>query len=190
MLRRALLAGIVALPAMGSAADLYRPGDWPSLVSDRTAHRVGDTLTILVYESSAATNSANTGATSGSQFGGQISAGTALNESASLGLQRESNDEGTTGRSGGMVAQISVTVDKVLPNGDLHVTGMQTMHVNGERTEIRVKGRVRPTDISASNTVLSSRLADAAIDYDGTGFVSRAARPGIITRIFNFLGFP
>jgi len=53
---------------------------------------------------------------------------------------------------------------------------------------IGVRGRIRPYDISAENAVLSSRIADAQIDYDGKGFVSRSAKPGLLNRIFSFLG--
>jgi flagellar L-ring protein precursor FlgH len=47
---------------------------------------------------------------------------------------------------------------------------------------------VRSADIRADNTILSNRIADAQIDYDGRGFVSRSAKPGLINRIFSFLG--
>jgi flagellar L-ring protein precursor FlgH len=62
------------------------------------------------------------------------------------------------------------------------------MNVNGEETTIRVRGRVRPADISRGNQVLSTRIADAQIDYDGRGFVSRNARPGLVHRLFSLLG--
>ena len=94
---------------------------------------------------------------------------------------------GCTGRSGGMVAQISVTVESVLPNGDLKVAGEQQLNINGDKTNIRIRGRVRQADIS-NNAVLSNRLADAMIDYDGTGFVTNSAKPGLVARIFNWLG--
>jgi len=78
-------------------------------------------------------------------------------------------------------------VDGILPNGDLHVSGAQELNINGDKTNIRIKGRVRLADI-ANNAVLSNRLADATIDYDGSGFVSSSARPGLLTRIINWLG--
>jgi flagellar L-ring protein FlgH len=173
-----------------SAADLYSNSDWTSLASDRNAHRVGDLLTVIVYESATATNTATNSSRAASNIGGQVSAGSAFSESASLGLAGSSEHSGTTERSGGIVAQISVVVDEVLPNGDLRVSGRQLLNINDERTEILIKGRVRQVDISTSNTVLSSRLADAVIKYDGSGFVSRSARPGIVTRIFTWLGLP
>ena len=76
----------------------------------------------------------------------------------------------------------------MLPNGDYRITGEQRMHVNGENTTIAVRGRIRQADIRPDNSVLSSRIAEAEINYDGKGFVSRSAKPGILNRIFRFLG--
>jgi len=169
------------------AADLYKSDNWAAMASDRNAHKVGDILTIIVYESSNATDSANSSSKRASSFGGQISADAAFNHSANLGLHNDSDNAGSTGRSGGMVAQLSVTVDDIFPNGDLHVSGAQELNINDNKTHIRIKGRVRLADIS-NNAVLSTRLADAMIDYNGQGFVTNAAKPGILTRIFNWLG--
>lgn len=181
-----LCMGLCAAPA--TAATLYAPGNWPALAADRRASQVGDILTILVYENATASNSASSGSTKSSKLDGRIAAGSSFDKSAGIGIGGSSDNQGSTGRSGRMVAQISATVEEVLPNGDLRVGGSQLLHLNGERTTIKVKGRVRAADISASNAVLSSRLADAQIDYDGTGFVSRSGRPGIVARIFNWLG--
>ena len=87
-----------------------------------------------------------------------------------------------------MVAQISGTVVGIEPNGDLDIVGQQLIHINREKTLIKVRGRARQADIGVGNTILSSRLADAAIDYDGSGFVSRSARQGMVARIFSWLG--
>jgi flagellar L-ring protein precursor FlgH len=87
-----------------------------------------------------------------------------------------------------MVAQISAAVEEVLANGDLRVVGSQVLNLSGEKTVIRVRGRVRAADVSATNAVLSNRLADAEIDYDGKGYVSRSGKPGVLTRVFNWLG--
>ncbi|HEY0301980.1 MAG TPA: flagellar basal body L-ring protein FlgH, partial [Rhizomicrobium sp.] len=163
---------------------------WPALTTDRNAYRIGDVLQVVVYESAAASNTATNGSSRGSNFGGQVSAGTAFNQGGNLDLHSGSESTGTTGRSGGIVAQISVRVDDVTANGDLRVSGAEQLNINGEKTNIRVRGLVRRADISAANTVLSSRLAEAQIDYDGSGFVSRSAAPGLLARVFNWLGVP
>jgi flagellar L-ring protein FlgH len=169
------------------AVDLYRSDNWSAMASDRNAYQTGDILTVIVYENASAIDTASSSSQKSSNLSGQMAADSNFNHSGKLGLQSNSGDSGTTGRSGGMVAQISVTVDDVLPNGDLRVSGAQELNINGDKTNIRIKGRVRLADIS-NNAVLSSRLADAMIDYDGTGFVSSSARPGILTRIINWLG--
>jgi flagellar L-ring protein precursor FlgH len=178
----------LALPAAAAAEDLYRHDNWAGMATDRRAGAVGDILTVIVLENSSAANSAQTGSQRDSRLSADVKAGGALNESASLGLRGGFDGAGRTARSGRMVAQISLIVDAVYPNGDLNVSGAQVLTINGERTNIRIKGRVRPQDISSDNTILSARLADATIAYGGNGFVSRSARPGLVQRIFSFLG--
>jgi len=186
--RRTGLALLLVGAVSGARADtLYHADGWAALASDRTARHVGDLVTILVYENASATNSASSGSQKQARIDGNVSAGH-FNKSVGAGINGSSDSNGTTGRSGQMVAQISGKVTAIEPNGDLDLAGQQVIHINRERTLIKITGRVRPADISATNAVLSSKLADAAIDYDGSGFVSRSARQGIITRLFSWLG--
>lgn len=180
-------AGLFGVFSPALADNLYSGGNWSAVATDRRAQQVGDIITIVVYESASASNTAGTNSKKGISLDGSISGGS-LNESGGLGLSGSSDAMGGTVRSGKMVAQISGTVETVLPNGDLIIVGQQAMNINGEKTIIKVRGRIRPSDITASNMILSSRIADATIDYDGKGFVSRSAKPGILTKIFNFLG--
>jgi flagellar L-ring protein precursor FlgH len=186
-LRRSAALLLLAAPGAAWADNLYVPGSWSSLATDRSAHHIGDLLTVLVYENASATNSANSRSQRNGSVRGGASAGH-FDKSAGLDLAGGSENSGTTARSGQMVAQISVKVDAVGTNGDLDVSGQQLIHINGERTLIKIRGRVRTADITSGNTVLSTRLADAAIDYDGRGFVSRSGRLGPISKIFSWLG--
>lgn len=184
---------LCAVPAR--ATDLVPRGNWSSLAADRSARSIGDVLTVVIYENSSATDTAENTANKSSSFQGAFSAGNpttggGVNAAASFGLAHTSDNMGATTRAGQMVAQISVVVDKVMPNGDLHIAGAQALKINGEKTNIRVSGTVRQADITASNAILSSSLADASIDYDGAGFVSSSSAPGIITRVFNWLDLP
>jgi flagellar L-ring protein precursor FlgH len=83
---------------------------------------------------------------------------------------------------------MAAQVVEVLPNGDFIVEGRQNLMINGEQRNIAVRGQIRQADISAENAITSSRLANAQINYDGKGWVSRSSKPGIINRIFSFLG--
>ena len=181
--------GLSLILAGGSrAADLYRPGSWSALASDRLADRVGDSLTVVISQTSTATNSALSSSRKSTSLAGQVSTNAAFNRSGQLSLSGAFDGSGQTGRSDSMVAEISVVVDALLPNGDLHVSGEQTLNINGEHTRIRLSGRVRRSDISTDNVVQSASLADATIDYNGTGFTNHSAKPGVVNKIFGWLG--
>ena len=184
----ALTTGLALTRA--EAANLYTPGGWPALASDRLAQRAGDTLTVVVDQSSLASNSAQSGYKKDTQLGGQLTAGTKFNKTGQIDVNGGFTGTGQTGRSDKIVAQITVVVSKVLPNGDLEIEGAQVLKINGERTNIRIAGRVRPADITADNSVLSTRVANATIDYDGAGMVSNGAKGGVVERIFSALHLP
>lgn len=176
-----------ALPSPALADDLYRAGTWPALVADQRASAVGDALTVLVYQVAEASNVAQTGSRKSTNLTGSIRGGE-LAESGGLTLGGGYSGRGEARRTERLVTQLSVTVRGILPNGDLLVVGRQLMRVNGETTDVGLRGRVRPIDISSNNTVLSSRIAEAEIAYGGRGFVSRGARPGLLNQLFSFLG--
>lgn len=178
---------LFAWAAPAAADDLWRGKGFVGMAADRRASLPGDILTVLVFQAAEAINSAQTSTRRNTELGGSIGVGS-IDESLDLEFGRNSVGRGEARRAERLVTQLSVNVLDVLPNGDLVVQGAQWMRVNGETSRIGVRGRVREADISADNTVLSSRIADAQIDYNGRGFVSRSARPGLINRIFSFLG--
>ncbi len=187
-MRMFLLALLIASGAMqGHADDLYPGPGFANLATDQSAHGVGDILTVIVYQNAEARNSAQNTSRTRRSFEGGLESGS-IDESAGLSLDGAYAGQGEVRRSETFITQISVTIQGVLPNGDFLVAGAQTMNVNGERTTVNVAGRIRPTDISADNRVLSTRIADAQISYDGEGFVSRNARPSFIHRILTMLG--
>jgi flagellar L-ring protein precursor FlgH len=186
----AAIAGLALGPLRASATDLYAPSNWSAMVSDRAARRVGDSLTVIVYENATAQNTTQTAAQRGTQVGGQLNMGSAAQKNAQLNLNSNFDTTAQASRSGKLVAQITVVVDEVLSNGDLHIAGQQDLDIGGERTKISVKGRVRTADIATDNTVLSTRLADAKIEYDGKGLVSGNAKPSIVSRALSWLGLP
>lgn len=185
---KALLPLIFVLSAApASAEDLYHRSPWAALAADHRAAAVGDALTVVVYQDTQATNSTKSDSKRSTQLGGSIGAGH-LNESGNLQFGGGYTGGGAVQRQDKIVAQITVSVRAVYPNGDLDVSGEQHLRLNGETTLIGIEGRVRPDDILADNRVLSSRIADARIIYDGHGFVSRSAKPGLVARVFRFLG--
>lgn len=178
-------AGPAARPrARGS---LYSDASFQALTSDRRRFQVGEVLTVLVYEESSATSSADTGANRDSQVGVGVQL-PSRSRSASVGVNNDFNGAGRTQRTGRVLAQITVLVREVLPNGDLRVGGEQLLEINGEKQTIRAEGRVRPRDINEQNVVLSTRLAEAKLAFVGDGVLGDMQRPRWWQRLLNLFG--
>ncbi|MFP1527874.1 flagellar basal body L-ring protein FlgH [Escherichia coli] len=79
---------------------------------------------------------------------------------------------------------LTVTVDQVLVNGDLHVVGEKQIAINQGTEFIRFSGVVNPRTISGSNTVPSTQVADARIEYVGNGYINEAQNMGWLQRFF------
>ncbi len=184
-----LAFGSLAIPAQQPAwaEQLYDRDKWANLASDNRAHDVGDIVTVLIYESASATNRVGTRSGKNTALDGNIGVA-GVDETLSFGIGSSYRGVGETERSDRFVASMAAQVEQILPNGDFIIVGSQNLLVNGEKRDIQVRGRVRPIDIASNNTVASSRLANATINYDGEGFATRSAKPGLLNRIFSFLG--
>jgi len=164
-----------------------------SLFSDQKANHVGDAVTILVVETSSASNTAQTTAsrTSGLSLtaAGNLPSSTATPPSvgATVGTTNSFSGQGATSSGGSIQAQISATVDSVLPNGNLWVVGNRTIVINGEEQIIKISGVIRPSDIQTDNSVYSYNISDATIIFKGNGIVSRVQEPGWLTKFFHWI---
>ena len=183
-----LCAGVFLLASAPASADqLYSGNAWAGMATDIKARQIGDLVTILINESASATNRVGTRSSKGTSLDGGVNVA-GIDESISFGVDSSYRGMGETERSDRFAASITATVIEVLPNGELVIEGQQFLLVNGEKRDIKLRGRVRPIDITPENIVLSNRLAGAEIHYDGKGFVTRSAKPGLINRIFSLLG--
>ncbi|PTT79704.1 flagellar biosynthesis protein FlgH [Pelomonas sp. HMWF004] len=166
---------------------LYSDAQFQSLTADRRRFEVGEVLTIMVYENATATSSADTGANRDASVGVGIDLPN-WKKSAGATTNSDFNGAGRTQRAGRVLAQITVLVREVLPNGDLMVGGEQLLEINGEKQTIRAEGRVRPRDISEHNVVLSSRLAEAKLGFVGDGVLGDLQRPRWWQRLLSLFG--
>ncbi|PCE23725.1 flagellar biosynthesis protein FlgH [Paraburkholderia acidicola] len=187
-----MLTTIASLAAIGPAhaESLYNEGTYHALAADTKAYRTGDAITVLVYENSSATSSADTSTKRGNNLSAGINStliGKQLNGSVAVGGDFDGG--GSTQRSNKLLATLTVTVREVLPDGDLRIAGTQLLTLNGEQQKVNVEGRVRPQDISTDNVVLSTRLADARIDYIGDGDLSDRQRRAWWRKVVDWLGF-
>lgn len=153
------------------------------------ARKVGDPLTIVLVERTAASKSAN------SKLGSKGDLGLAPPTTGPLGSLLKSTDIGMSGsrnfngsgaadQSNSLSGEISVTVAQVFPNGTMLVQGQKRVTLNRGDEFIQIKGLVRMADVGIDNRVESTRVADAQIAYTGKGDVARASRQGWLSRFF------
>lgn len=150
-----------------------------SLFADIRAFRVGDALTIQLAERTSAqrrsgweqTNSSNLNAGSGIDGGTTINGSFGLDATFNNQSQKENQSVQRDLLQGTMTALV-VGLDSLA--GNLIVEGERSLNVNGETHIMRVKGSVRPFDVSTNNTILSYQLANATIEYKRAGGIKRA----------------
>jgi flagellar L-ring protein precursor FlgH len=173
-----------------SAQDM-RQNSYFSLFSDQKANRIGDAVTIIVMESSQASNNAKTSAGRSSDIGvsGNLNykSGTTSSAEAGLGTKNQFDGSGSTQTTGLIKTKISATIDSVLSNGNLFIKGSRKITINGEEQVVTIKGIVRSSDIMADNSVLSYNISEAEISFKGDGIISDAQKPGLLTKLFHWL---
>jgi len=168
-----------------------------SIYSDHKAYKVGDIVTINVVESAQATQSSALTTQKQQSLGGGMGmsawGGGTTNPfpnvpSWGMAGEETQNGQGTSSKSGTLMAKISAKVEKILSNGNLVIKGVKIVEVNEEKQNLTVTGTIRPEDIASDNTIDSTYVADANIQYEGKGPLSEKTSPGIITRILDWLG--
>lgn len=172
-------------------------GSTQALFEDRRPREVGDTLTIIVSENvsaskSAGANSSRNGSASlelggvPRVLGGLLSA----KDNVSMGGKNTLSAGGDANASNNFEGVITVTVTELLPNGNLRVSGEKQMLINQGTEFIRFSGVVNPRTLSAVNSVVSTQVADARMEYSGKGFIDEAQTMGWLQRFFlNVLPF-
>ncbi len=181
-----LLAGLMLASPLVQAQSLIEPERYRALAADHRAYRVGDVITVFVAEATRARSQAATDASSRLELNAGLRTPT-TDYNADLGIGGSNSGGAQTTRVGELRTQVSVQVVAVDPDGGLRIEGWQNLTVNGENQRIRLKGLVRPQDVSAQNTVWSNRIANAELELDGVGIVSESQRQSVIYRLFKWL---
>ncbi|MGD8107185.1 flagellar basal body L-ring protein FlgH [Pantoea sp. FN0302] len=168
------------------------------LFEDRRPRNIGDTLTILLKENVSASKSSSANASKDGSTGLGFSAMPRFMSGLFGGDRAETAIKGSNefkGKGGAAARNtfsgtITVTVQQVLENGNLRVVGEKQIAINQGTEFIRFSGVVNPRTISGSNTVVSSQVADARIEYVGSGYINEAQQMGWLQRLFlNFSPF-
>ena len=175
---------------------IFNPEMHGGLFGDQKAFQVGDVLTVKLQEKTDASKSAKATSTKAdnadmavsSLFG--LPANTVANMDATLSATRSFGGDGTATQKNKLEGDITVTVARVLPNGNLIIQGEKFIGINQGLEFVRVSGVVRPADVARDNTVLSTRVANARIQYGGEGAINDANTQGWLGRFFNSPFFP
>jgi flagellar L-ring protein precursor FlgH len=183
---RALLLLVCAHSA--SATSLYTPGKFQSLTSDLRMRQVGDLITVMVYESASASSTAGTSVGRDAGVGLEVQGTPGKSYAGSISASNKTDGRGRTQREGKVLAQITVTIKEISANGDLVIAGEQLLDINNEQQRITVEGRIRPQDVSDTNVVLSTRVANAKISYSGQGDLADKQRPAWWQRLLTLFG--
>ncbi len=201
-------------PVFNEGAQVNNPGslfaqsDVDPLFSDNRARRVGDIVVVNIIESATATNAADTDANKdntntysvAAAFGRSsvsmfpfLPSGT-LNPSSAVGntaLDTSSYSDfqadGSTSRSGSVISSLAARVIRVMPGGNLQIEGVRQIRVNEETQYMVVSGTIRARDVASDNSIMSTQIADANIQYYGQGVIADKQKPGWFTRFMDNL---
>jgi flagellar L-ring protein precursor FlgH len=184
-----------ATPAIKTEGSLFSEDTRPDFFADMKAMRVGDIITVNIVETSRASKQANTALSRNGRVGADFNTFLGMEASNNppkqgfdiwrgidAGMNTQFTGTGTTARNENITARVSARIVQVLPNQNLVVRGSQEILVNNEKQYITVQGVVRPADIATDNTVQSTYLADARIEYTGKGDITNKQREGWLTR--------
>ena len=187
----------VASQNIYKGGSLYQPSNM-LLFEDPRPHKIGDLLTVVLQESTNASKTASTATTksdsntltSPTLFGSPITKGGTEILNTDFSQDRDFSGDGDSSQSNSLTGNITVTVVDVLANNNLIVQGEKWLTLNQGDEYVRIKGVVRPRDVRADNTVLSTRIADAQIAYSGEGFVHDSNEQGWLAQFFNSKWWP
>lgn len=180
----------IAPPTNGA---IYQPGREVDWAENPIAHHVGDVVTIVLSESTAAQKSATT--TTSKQTTVALPGMTLLGKTPtikgtqfldnSIADQSKFDGEGASAQSNSLTGYLTVTVIRVLPNGYLFVSGEKQIGLNQGKEYVRVTGVIRPIDLAADDSIPSYRVANARITYSGRGALADVNAQGWLSRFFN-----
>jgi flagellar L-ring protein precursor FlgH len=173
-------------PPPKTNGSIYQAGHEVSLYEDHIANRVGDILTVRLEEVTQGEKKAKTKTTklatnamgAPTLFGGGLNA-LKFNTSS----DQEFNGEGESNQQNKLKGTVSVSITRVLSNGNMIVQGESWVTIDQGREYVRLTGIVRREDIEPNNMISSQRIAGARIVYSGSGQVANSSRGGFLTQL-------
>lgn len=175
---------------------IYQAAYSRPLFEDRRARFVGDTITIKISESTTASAANANKLDKSNTQKASVSALSGLPGKGLLGMDLGATSstafsgKGSAANNNVFTGNITVTVIDVMPNGNLLVSGEKQLAIGEEQEFVRISGVVNPSFVDFSNTIESSKVADARIEYKSAGQISDGQIMGWMARFFlNVLPF-
>lgn len=199
MNRLALAVAVVLLAPVAQADSVWPANSNRGLLADRRASRTGDIVTIIVQESVASQNSQSSKADKASSANNAITQflfplaaskagthngtypGTAFDGSSNVASSGEINNKAS------LTSRAAVLVTDVLPNGNLVLEGVRRVAMGGERQYMVLRGIIRPEDISSTNTIPSTSIANATLEVISEGNLTDTQKKGWLTKLYEML---
>lgn len=177
-------------PSSASGA-IYSTSSHRALFEDRRAKMVGDILTISITENT----TANKAGSSASSKSGSVSSSASIPVGLPIDLIKEgisitadsaidNDDSATENSSNRFNGNITVTVVDVLANGNLMVSGEKQIALDKGTEFVRFSGVVNPDNITLGNEVISTKVADARVEYRTNTKMDAAQVASIFARFF------
>src|SRR5690554_368873 len=182
-----------AMPVAEPNGSIYQPtayGNYP-LFEDRRPRNIGDIVTIVIQER---TNAQKRVATSTERSSGAglgwgavpsiLPGNVSPNQDFSISGSNAMDGEGSTRADNLFTGTLTTTVVGVLPNGNLQIAGDKQMAINRGSEHLRFSGVVDPRSITGSNTVASTLVSYARIDFGSKGTMDEVQTMGCLQRFF------
>ena len=184
-------AAHVTPEAENPTGGIFKQNSGGLFASDIRAREVGDILTVSLNETFTATKSQSANSAKNDNFGVTLPTGlpnilTGGYDKNAAGLNagttRSFAGSGDAAQSNSLTGFLTVTVTRVFENGNMEIAGQKKLRLNNGDEYVRLTGLVRPEDVSATNVVLSNRVADAEIVYVGAGEIADSSRQCWLSR--------
>ena len=168
-----------------------------SWTSDKMRYGVGDIIMVMINERTSANanltdnNSENRSKSLGLNIRPPASPGApSANVDVSMDFNNNGNSRkaGLANRGNEFSSQMSVRVIGVSPQGMLQIRGHKLVNIDKNQQDVVVTGWIRPQDVDvASNAVLSTKIADAQIEYAQKGGSLGTPRSGILSKVLGII---
>ena len=166
---------------------IYQQGFDLNLFETNRARHVGDILTVKLQEKTDAKKKATTVQTKNSTttmdnpttfMGRPFALGSGYSLGMDVNTTGSFDGEGESKQNNSLDGSITVSVSEVLPNGNLVIRGEKWLMINQGNEYIRLTGIIRTYDIDEDDSIRSDKIANARIEYSGTGQVASTNAQG------------